>query len=76
MDPGPRIGVRGRLRQADEVEEGILLGRLGAPNEIGYSAVYILEHEYFSGRVLDVVPANARRLIWEALTIFAKSWTS
>ena len=30
------------------------LGRLAEPNEIGHSAVYILENDYFNGRVLEV----------------------
>lgn len=30
------------------------LGRLAEPNEIGHSAVYIFENDYFNGRVLEV----------------------
>jgi len=32
----------------------IPLGRIGAPNEIAHAAIYILENDYFTGRVLEV----------------------
>ena len=38
----------------EKVKAKIPLRRLGKPEEIGHSAVYILENDYFTGRVLEV----------------------
>ena len=38
----------------DKIKSRIPLGRLGKPEEIGHSAIYILENEYFNGRTLEV----------------------
>lgn len=38
----------------DKIKSKIPLGRLGKPEEIGHSAIYILENEYFNGRTLEV----------------------
>lgn len=41
-------------RVLEKIKAKIPLGRLAEPNEIGHSAVYILENDYFNGRVLEV----------------------
>jgi 3-oxoacyl-[acyl-carrier protein] reductase len=38
----------------DRVKAGIPLRRLGRPEEIAHSALYVFENDYFTGRVLDV----------------------
>jgi len=38
----------------DKVKAKIPLHRLGNPEEIGHTALYILENDYFTGRVLEV----------------------
>lgn len=38
----------------DRIKAKIPLGRLGEPEEIGHTAIYILENDYFNGRVLEV----------------------
>ena len=38
----------------EKVKESIPLKRLGRPEEIAHSALYIFENDYFTGRVLDV----------------------
>lgn len=38
----------------DKIKAKIPLGRLAEPNEIGHTAVYILENDYFNARVLEV----------------------
>lgn len=38
----------------DKIKAQIPLRRLGKPDEIGHTAVYILENDYFNGRVLEV----------------------
>ncbi len=38
----------------DRLKKMIPLGRIGAPNEIAHAAIYILENDYFTGRVLEV----------------------
>ncbi|MCO6440914.1 MAG: SDR family oxidoreductase [Nitrococcus mobilis] len=38
----------------DRIKARIPLGRLGEPDEIGYSVVYLFENDYFNGRVLEV----------------------
>ena len=38
----------------EKVTEKIPLKRFGNPEEIGHSAVYILENDYYTGRVLEV----------------------
>ena len=38
----------------DKVKAKIPLKRLGNPEEIGHSAIYILENDYFNGRVLEI----------------------
>ena len=38
----------------DRVKAGIPLQRLGRPDEIAHSALYIFENDYFTGRVLEV----------------------
>jgi 3-oxoacyl-[acyl-carrier protein] reductase len=38
----------------DRVRAGIPLRRLGRPEEIAHSALYIFENDYFTGRVLEV----------------------
>lgn len=38
----------------DKIEAKTPLGRLAEPNEIGHSVVYLLENDYFNGRVLEV----------------------
>ena len=38
----------------DKIKSRIPLQRLGTPDEIGHSVVYILENDYFNGRVLEV----------------------
>jgi len=38
----------------DRTKAGIPLGRLGRPEEIAHSALYIFQNEYFTGRVLEV----------------------
>ncbi len=37
-----------------KMAEGIPLHRLGAPEEIGHTAVYIFENDYFTGRVIEM----------------------
>ena len=36
------------------ITKGIPVGRLGAPEEIAHGAIFILENEYFNGRVLEI----------------------
>ena len=38
----------------DRVKAGIPLKRLGRPEEIAHSALYLFENDYFTGRVLEV----------------------
>ena len=38
----------------DKIKARIPLRRLGKPEEIGHTAIYILENDYFTGRVLEV----------------------
>lgn len=38
----------------DRIRSRIPLGRLAEPREIGHSVVYVLENDYFNGRVLEV----------------------
>ncbi len=38
----------------DRVKAGIPLQRLGRPEEIAHSALYVFENDYFTGRVLEV----------------------
>ena len=38
----------------DRIKAKIPLRRLGKPEEIGHTAIYILENDYFTGRVLEV----------------------
>ena len=38
----------------DRVKAGIPLQRLGRPEEIAHSALYVFENEYFTGRILEV----------------------
>ena len=38
----------------DKIRAKIPLGRLGKPEEIGHTAIYILENDYFNGRVLEI----------------------
>ena len=38
----------------ERVKAGIPLRRLGQPEEIAHSALYILENDYFTGRILEV----------------------
>ncbi|HKK15578.1 MAG TPA: SDR family oxidoreductase [Gammaproteobacteria bacterium] len=38
----------------DKIRAKIPLGRLGKPEEIGHSAIYILENDFFNGRVLEI----------------------
>jgi 3-oxoacyl-[acyl-carrier protein] reductase len=38
----------------DRTKRNIPLGRLGRPEEIAHSALYIFENDYFTGRVLEV----------------------
>jgi len=37
-----------------KIKSRIPLSRLGKPDEIGHTAIYILENDYFTGRVLEV----------------------
>jgi 3-oxoacyl-[acyl-carrier protein] reductase len=37
-----------------KMAEGIPLRRLGTPEEIGHTAVYIFENDYFTGRVIEM----------------------
>ena len=41
-------------RARRRIEASIPLGRLGRPEEIAHSLLYILENDYFTGRVLEV----------------------
>lgn len=38
----------------EKLKSRVPLKRLGEPSEIGHSAIYILENDYFNGRVLEV----------------------
>ena len=38
----------------EKMAEGIPLHRLGSPDEIGHTAVYIFENDYFTGRVIEM----------------------
>lgn len=38
----------------DRIKAKIPLGRLGKPEEIGHTVIYILENDYFTGRVLEI----------------------
>ncbi len=38
----------------DKMKATIPLGRLGLPEEIGQTAVYILENDYFTGRIVEM----------------------
>jgi len=38
----------------DKIRAKIPLGRLGKPEEIGDTAIYILENDFFNGRVLEI----------------------
>jgi 3-oxoacyl-[acyl-carrier protein] reductase len=38
----------------DRMKAAIPLGRLGRPEEIAHSALYVFENDYFTGRVLEV----------------------
>lgn len=38
----------------DKMRSVIPLGRLGSPEEIGQTAVYILENDYFTGRIVEM----------------------
>jgi 3-oxoacyl-[acyl-carrier protein] reductase len=38
----------------DKMAEGIPLHRLGDPAEIGHTAVYIFENDYFTGRIIEM----------------------
>jgi len=38
----------------DQIKAQVPLGRLAEPAEIGHSVVYVLENDYFNGRVLEV----------------------
>lgn len=38
----------------DKIKAKIPLGRLGKPEEIGHTVIYILENDYFNGRVLEI----------------------
>jgi 3-oxoacyl-[acyl-carrier protein] reductase len=37
-----------------KMAEGIPLHRLGEPDEIGHTAIYIFENDYFTGRVIEM----------------------
>jgi len=43
-----------RADALDRMKAGIPLKRLGRPEEIAHSALYVFENDYFTGRVLDV----------------------
>ena len=38
----------------EKMTAGIPLKRMGTPAEIAHSAAYILENDYFSGRILEL----------------------
>lgn len=38
----------------DKMAEGIPLHRMGKPEEIGHTAIYIFENDYFTGRVVEM----------------------
>jgi len=38
----------------EKMAEGIPLRRLGLPEEIGHTVVYILENDYFTGRIIEM----------------------
>lgn len=38
----------------DKMAEGIPLHRLGQPEEIGHTAAYIFENDYFTGRIIEM----------------------
>jgi 3-oxoacyl-[acyl-carrier protein] reductase len=38
----------------EKMAAGIPVGRLGAPEEIGHTAAYIFENDYFTGRVIEM----------------------
>jgi 3-oxoacyl-[acyl-carrier protein] reductase len=43
-----------RAEVLDKLAAGIPLGRLGMPEEIAHTLVYLLENEYVSGRIVEV----------------------
>jgi 3-oxoacyl-[acyl-carrier protein] reductase len=43
-----------RAEVLDKLAAGIPLGRLGTPEEIAHTLVYLLENEYVSGRIVEV----------------------
>jgi 3-oxoacyl-[acyl-carrier protein] reductase len=43
-----------RADALDRMKAGIPLKRLGRPEEIAHSALYVFENDYFTGRVLEV----------------------
>jgi 3-oxoacyl-[acyl-carrier protein] reductase len=43
-----------RPEMLEKMSAGIPLKRLGEPEEIAHSAIYILENDYFNGRVLEI----------------------
>jgi len=43
-----------KLEALDRTKGIIPLGRLGRPEEIAHSALYVFENDYFTGRVLEV----------------------
>ncbi|TDO02497.1 MULTISPECIES: SDR family oxidoreductase [Halomonas] len=38
----------------DTIKDQVPLGRLAEPAEIGHSVIYVLENDYFNGRVLEI----------------------
>ena len=38
----------------EKMSQMIPLGRLGEPEEIGHTALYILENDYFTGRIIEM----------------------
>jgi len=51
---GTRLVTGMKPAALERIKTGIPLHRLGRPEEIAHSALYIFENDYFTGRVLEV----------------------
>ena len=43
-----------KLEALERMKSMVPLGRLGLPEEIAHSATYIIENDYFTGRIIDI----------------------